>query len=144
VCLPAADRLSYAADRGCTGSTPPAQTHDPDSNQDEERTMSRLLLKTTAAAIVAIGLAACSATSTKSSTGEWFDDTWITTKVKTSLLADENTSGTAINVETFRGMVQLSGFAASQGEIERAVKIAQGTAGVKGVKNDIRLRAATK
>ena len=95
-----------------------------------------------AAALVAAALAGCSATPTSSSTGEWFDDTWITTKVKSNLLGAG--SGVEISVETFRGNVQLSGFAKSQGEIDEAVKIARETAGVKAVKNDIRLRVDQK
>ena len=51
---------------------------------------------------------------------------------------------TAINVETFRGVVQLSGFAASAAEIDKAVKATQGVSGVKSVTNNIQLRSATK
>jgi osmotically-inducible protein OsmY len=95
-----------------------------------------------AAALFAAVLAGCSSTPTSSGTGEWIDDTWITTKVKTQLIGDTTVSGTSINVETFRGVVQLSGFAATQAEINAAVKLAGGVSGVKSVKNDIRLRSA--
>jgi osmotically-inducible protein OsmY len=95
-----------------------------------------------AAALFATVLAGCSSTPTSSSTGEWFDDSWITTKVKTQLIGDTTVSGTSINVETFRGVVQLSGFAATQAEIDAAVKLTSQVTGVKSVKNDIRLRAA--
>ncbi len=104
--------------------------------------MKRSVTRAAAAALFAVVLAGCSSTPTSSGTGEWFDDTWITTKVKTQLIGDQSVSGTAISVETFRGTVQLSGFAKSQAEIDRAVKLAREVSGVKAVKNDIRLRAA--
>jgi osmotically-inducible protein OsmY len=106
--------------------------------------MTSSLSRLAAAAVIAAALAGCSSTPTSSGTGEWFDDTWITTKVKTQLIGDTTVSGTSINVETFRGVVQLSGFAATQAEADRAVKLAQSVSGVKSVKNDIRLRSATK
>lgn len=104
--------------------------------------MNRPIHRIAAAALFAAVLAGCSSSPTSSSTGEYFDDTWITTKVKGELLGDPSVSGTAISVETFRGTVQLSGFAKSQAEIDRAVKLTREVSGVKSVKNDIRLRAA--
>jgi osmotically-inducible protein OsmY len=104
--------------------------------------MKRSVTRAAAAALFAIALAGCASTPTQSGTGEWFDDAWITTKVKTLLIGDQEVSGTSISVETFRGTVQLSGFAKSQAEIERAVKLAREVGGVKTVKNDIRLRSA--
>lgn len=84
-----------------------------------------------------IGLGGCAGTRTQESTGEYIDDTTITAKVKTALLADKDVSGLSINVETFKGIVQLSGFASSTSEAQKAVQIARTTAGVKSVKNDI-------
>ena len=106
--------------------------------------MKRSMLRAAAVAAVALVIAGCSSTPTSSGTGEWFDDSWITTKVKTQLIGDTSVSGTSINVETFRGVVQLSGFAATQAEADRAVKLAREVSGVKSVKNDIRLRALAK
>lgn len=106
--------------------------------------MKRSMLRAAAVAAVALVIAGCSSTPTSSGTGEWFDDSWITTKVKTQLIGDTSVSGTSINVETFRGVVQLSGFAATQAEVDRALKLAKDVNGVKSVKNDIRLRALTK
>ena len=82
----------------------------------------------------------CAATPTQESTGEYFDDTTLTAKVKTTLLADKDVSGLAINVETFKGKVQLSGFASSEAERAKAVQLAKGVKGVKAVENDIRLK----
>lgn len=97
--------------------------------------------KRIAAAALLVGLlAGCAGTATRESTGEYVDDTTITTKVKTALLQDHQVSGTAINVETFKGTVQLSGFAANDTERARAAEVARAVPGVKSVRNDIRLR----
>ncbi len=89
---------------------------------------------------LALALAACGGTPTKSSTGEYFDDTVITSKVKTKLLADPDVKGTAVDVEVFRGTVQLSGFVRSEQEREKAEALARQVAGVQEVRNDLRLR----
>lgn len=85
-------------------------------------------------------LVGCSSTSTRSSTGEYIDDSVITTKVKAAILEDKELKVTEINVETFKGVVQLSGFVNSQSDINRAVSVARGVGGVKSVKNDMRIK----
>ncbi|MGH8636557.1 MAG: BON domain-containing protein [Burkholderiales bacterium] len=92
------------------------------------------------AGVLALALAGCGGTPTKSSTGDYFDDTVISTKVKTALLADPDVKGTAVDVEVFRGSVQLSGFVRSEQEREKAERLARQVAGVQEVKNDLRLR----
>lgn len=88
-----------------------------------------------ATALFAIGLTGCA------STGGYFDDAWITSKVKSALCTDKGISTcTDVNVETSGGVVQLSGFAKDQAEINAAVATAQKTSGVKSVRNDIRLK----
>lgn len=87
-------------------------------------------------------LAACAATSTGESTGEYIDDAAITTKVKTALLQDPEVSGLDINVETFKGTVQLSGFANTKRERQRAETLARSVAGVQSVQNSIQLKQA--
>ena len=94
-----------------------------------------------AAAILGLALVAgCASTAKQESTGEYIDDTTLTTKVKAKFIDDKAVSSMNINVETFKGTVQLSGFANSQAEADRAVQIARATEGVKAVKNDIRLK----
>jgi hypothetical protein len=69
--------------------------------------------------------------------------TWIsviTTKVKAAILNGSTLKVNEINVETFKGMVQLSGFVRSRADIDQAVKVARGVAGVKSVKNDMRIK----
>jgi osmotically-inducible protein OsmY len=91
--------------------------------------------------IIAVLLVGCAGTTTQESTGEYLDDTTLTTKVKTALLRDPVVSALAINVETFKGVVQLSGFADNEGERQRAADLARSVEGVASVKNDIRLKA---
>ena len=64
----------------------------------------------------------------------------ITTKTKTAILNDANLKATEINVETYKGRVQLSGFVNSQADIDRAVQLAKSIAGVTSVKNDMHLK----
>jgi osmotically-inducible protein OsmY len=87
-----------------------------------------------------VSVVGCSSSPTKEGTGQYFDDSVITTKVKAALFQDDMTKATEINVETFKGVVQLSGFVISQSAINRAVELARNTNGVKGVTNDMRLK----
>jgi len=73
-------------------------------------------------------------------TGEYVDDSVITTKIKALLLDEPNLRSGQINVETFKGVVQLSGFVNSSADIDRAIEIARSVKGVESVKNDMRLR----
>lgn len=82
----------------------------------------------------------CASTRTQESTGQYFDDAALTTKVKAAFVEDKTVSAARINVETFKGVVQLSGFANNQAEIDQAVAVASKISGVKSVKNDIRIK----
>ena len=93
-----------------------------------------------AAALAVVLLGGCAGSPTQESTGEYIDDTTLTSKVKTILLQDPEVSGLAINVETFKGEVQLSGFANTEAEKERAESLASSVDGVAAVKNDIVLK----
>ncbi len=93
-------------------------------------------------ALLGIALVGCAGTQTQESTGEYFDDTTITTKVKSKLLLSKETTGTAISVETFKGIVQLSGFVKSEQEKKRAGEIAEAVDGVKKVENKISIRGS--
>lgn len=90
-----------------------------------------------AAAVTAAG---CAGSRTRESTGEYLDDASITAKVKTALLQDEVVKGLDIQVETFKRTVQLSGFVNTASEKQRAEAIARDVAGVRFVKNDIRVK----
>jgi osmotically-inducible protein OsmY len=82
----------------------------------------------------------CAPTKTHEGTGEYIDDTTITTKVKAAILAEPTLKSAEINVETFKGVVQLSGFVSSQADINKAVEVARGVKGVASVKNAMRLK----
>jgi len=82
----------------------------------------------------------CAGTPQKESTGEYIDDTLITAKVKAAILDNPDLKVAEINVETFKGVVQLSGFVRSQEAINEAVRVASGVGGVKSVRNDMRLK----
>jgi hyperosmotically inducible protein len=91
-------------------------------------------------AVTLVSVVACAPTEKREGTGQYIDDTVITTKVKAALVEDPLTKATEINVETFKGVVQLSGFVASQAAADRAIALARGVAGVKSVKNDMRIK----
>jgi osmotically-inducible protein OsmY len=84
-----------------------------------------------------VGFAACASTRTQESAGEYVEDSVITTKVKSLLAADDFLKSFQISVETFKGMVQLSGFVNSQKAVDKAGEIARSVKGVKSVKNDL-------
>jgi osmotically-inducible protein OsmY len=80
---------------------------------------------------------ACASTPKQESTGEYVDDSVITTKVKSLLAADDFLKSFQIGVETFKGTVQLSGFVGSQKAVDKAGEIARSVKGVTSVKNDL-------
>ncbi len=82
----------------------------------------------------------CASTSTQEGTGEYVDDAVITTKVKTAIFQEPTLKSAEINVETFKGTVQLSGFVNSREDVNKAVAVARGVKGVSGVKNDMRVK----
>ena len=82
----------------------------------------------------------CASTKKQEGSGEYVDDSVITSKVKAAILEEPALSSAEINVETFKGIVQLSGFVNSRADINKAVAVARGVGGVKSVKNDMRLK----
>ena len=84
-----------------------------------------------------VGLAACGSTSKQSGPGEYVDDSVITTKVKSQLAADDFLKSFEISVETYKGVVQLSGFVDTQAAVNKAGEIARGVQGVSSVKNNL-------
>ena len=92
------------------------------------------------AAIALTVLAGCASTATQEGTGEYIDDTLITTKTKAAIFNEPSLKSAEINVETFKGRVQLSGFVSTQADINRAVLVTRGIKGVVEVKNDMRLK----
>ena len=93
-------------------------------------------------AVTLVSVFGCVSTSTTEGTGEYIDDSVITTKVKHAFLHTASLKSGEINVETFKGVVQLSGFIRSQADIDLAVEVAGGVNGVKSVKNDMRVKSS--
>ncbi|MFN3493467.1 MAG: BON domain-containing protein [Hydrogenophaga sp.] len=85
-------------------------------------------------------LVGCAATATQESTGQYVDDTAITAKVKAAIYNEPTLKSAEINVETFKRVVQLSGFVNSQADIQKALAVTRGVEGVGSVKNDMRLK----
>src|SRR5512135_3514110 len=79
----------------------------------------------------------CASTPKREGTGEYLDDSAITTKVKAAIFNDPSLKVFQINVETFKGEVQLSGFVDSSQSVSRAGEVARGVKGVKSVKNSL-------
>jgi osmotically-inducible protein OsmY len=82
----------------------------------------------------------CASTPKQEGTGEYMDDSVITTKVKAAVLNEPSLKSAEINVETFKGVVQLSGFVSSEADIDKAAEVARGVKGVTSVKNDMRVK----
>ena len=91
-------------------------------------------------AILLASMLGCAGTSTKEGTGEYVDDTVVTSKVKTAIFNEPSLKSAEINVETFKGTVQLTGFVSSRAAIDKAVEITRGVSGVTSVRNDMRLK----
>jgi hyperosmotically inducible periplasmic protein len=111
----------------------------PRSATQQETLMKTGILKLTAILGVLAIAGACSSTRTQQSAGEVIDDTVLTSKVKIALIDDPVTKAGQINVETFRGVVQLGGFVDNAQQKEQATKVARSVTGVKEVRNDLRV-----
>jgi hyperosmotically inducible protein len=91
-------------------------------------------------AVTLVAVGGCASTAQQEGTGEYVDDSVITTKVKTAIFNEPTLKVAEINVETFKGVVQLSGFVKTQSDVGKASEVARGVGGVKSVKNDIRIK----
>ena len=87
-----------------------------------------------------LSLAACAETATHRSTGQYADDSTLTARVKTALIGDEQVKARDINVDTYNGVVQLSGVVESKTEANQAIALAEQVEGVKSVKDDLRVQ----
>ena len=92
------------------------------------------------AAVLIVSMAGCASTSTREGTGEYVEDSVITTKVKAAIFGEPSLKVAEINVETFKQRVQLSGFVRTRADMDKAVEVARGVSGVASVSNDMRLK----
>jgi len=95
------------------------------------------ILKFLACLVLITAFMGCSSTRTQSSTGEYVDDSVITAKIKSAYIADDELKSYQIDVETYKGVVQLSGFVDNKSTVTKAGEVARGINGVKGVKNNL-------
>lgn len=92
------------------------------------------------AAVMLTSVVGCASTHNKEGTGEYIDDSLITAKVKAAFVKDKTLSASEINVETFKGTVQLSGFVKDKEDIAHASRVTREVKGVKAVKNDLHMK----
>lgn len=103
--------------------------------------------KAFAAAVAALGLVgamAALADDSKRSVGEYTDDKLLVSKVKSALISDKTADASEINVEVYKGVVQLNGFVDNDKESAQAESIAKGVSGVKGVQNNLMIKQAAQ
>ena len=91
-------------------------------------------------AVTLVSAVGCASTAKQEGTGEYVDDSVITSKVKAAIFNEPSLKSAEINVETFKGAVQLSGFVSSQAAISKAVAVTRTVGGVTSVKNDMRVK----
>lgn len=106
----------------------------------QTRKMTQIAILAALLGVSAIATTGCSVARNQQTAGAYLDDTGITTAVKAKFAEDKTVAATSISVETLNGEVQLSGFAKSQAEKDRAGALARDVGGVKGVKNSIVVR----
>lgn len=91
-------------------------------------------------AVALVSVVGCASSTKHSGTGEYIDDSVITTRVKAAILKEPSLKVAEINVETFKGVVQLSGFVHTAADIPKAIEVTRSVKGVVSVKNDMRLK----
>jgi osmotically-inducible protein OsmY len=97
-------------------------------------------LTTLVSTILLTTVLGCASTRTQEGSGEYVDDSVITTKVKTAMLQATDVKASEINVETFKGIVQLSGFVSTTADMQSAIRVASAVGGVKSVSNEMQLK----
>lgn len=102
--------------------------------------LAKILALTLLASAAGFAVSGCAGTATRQSTGEYIDDTTITARVKSALVSDDTVRARDVQVETFRGVVQLSGFVDTADQKQRAAQVAGGIAGVREVQNNISVK----
>ena len=98
------------------------------------------IFKIIVCALLITSLMSCAGSKKHESTGEYVDDSAITTKVKAAIFQEDTLKSLQINVETYKGVVQLSGFVDSAQSVKKAGQVAKNVDGVTAVKNDLVVR----
>ncbi|MHB8255217.1 MAG: BON domain-containing protein [Acidiferrobacter sp.] len=106
-------------------------------------TPQRVLLSAVLGTVLALG-AGCASTGSQETTGQYFNDSAITSKIKARLLEDQALQGFQIKVDTYRGHVILSGFVNRSNQVRQAMRLARHTPGVVSVRNDLVVKNTTR
>lgn len=111
---------------------------------NKQRTLDpkRVLASAIVGTVLALG-AGCSSTPSRETTGQYFHDAAITSKIKAGILKDQVLQGFQIKVDTYRGHVILSGFVNRASQVRQAMRIARETSGVVSVRNDLVVKSTT-
>ena len=110
----------------------------------QRRTILNAVLAATAAALLSACASERQRDETRRTTGEFNNDAALTARVKSAIATDVGArTAAAINIETYRGTVQLSGFASSPEQVEKAAAAAKKVEGVRSVKNDVRVKSGS-
>lgn len=97
-------------------------------------------ISTIVPAVILATLLGCASTAKHEGTGEYVDDSVITTKVKAAVFNEPTLKSAEVNVETFKGVVQLSGFVSDANDVQKAAEVTRNVKGVTSVKNDLRVK----
>lgn len=109
-----------------------------------KQSVSKLAVQLLTVAMLGVTVNACTSTPTRRDAPEFAEDAVLTTKVKAAMAKASIGDAADIQVETYRGVVQLSGFADSPSSVQKAVNAANAVDGVKSVKNDVRIKASSR
>lgn len=96
--------------------------------------------QTVLSALVVSAILGCAGNAQRQTSGEYVDDYWITSKIKAAFVEDKTLNAPDINIETYKGAVQLSGVVSDLGDVEHAADVAQGIKGVTSVENNIQVK----
>lgn len=134
--MPVVHRTAHAADGHGDCTQGDVAWNQPTRPNGEDKMMKNLTIAAMLACTALLGTG-CAVSSGQSTVGEYVDDATITTRVKSRLAEDDAVAAIRIQVETLNGVVQLSGFAISEAERQRAARIAGAVPGVKQVQNSV-------
>lgn len=112
-------------------------------NNDRRFAGSKRILGGVAVGLMVVLGAGCARTGSQETTGQYFNDSAITSKIKAHILEDQALQGFQIKVDTYRGHVILSGFVNRPRQVREAMRIARKTPGVVSVRNDLVVKSAT-
>ncbi len=98
------------------------------------------VFQTLLSALVVSAILGCAGNAQRQTTGEYVDDSWITSKIKAAFVEDKTLNAPEINIETHKGAVQLSGVVSDTDDVEHAADVARSIKGVASVENNLQVK----